>query len=165
LSVNKASKGFIPATQWISAILPVLEQGHNLKMPLSGLSMYPLLTGGRDEVLIATVAGKRLKRGDIVLYARPDGTHILHRIHHIKNNMYYMLGDAQTWIEGPIKEEAVLAVAIAVQRKGKTILCSHYGYRFISGLWLFLRPVRPVMLRAIRYCLLIFKVFGIKPKR
>lgn len=147
---EELSGGVIPAVQWSSAILPILDDGQNLKIPIKGLSMYPLLVGGRDEVLITTVLGKKLKRGDIVLYVREDGTHVLHRIHHLKNKKYYMLGDAQTWIEGPIKEEDVLAVATSVIRKGKMISCSQYGYRIIAGLWLLMRPLRPQLLRIVR---------------
>ena len=146
---NELSK-VISAIQWSAAILPILAEGRNLKLPLSGLSMSPLLVGGRDEVLITSALEKRLRRGDIVLYVRKDGTHVLHRIHHVKNNQYYMLGDAHTWIEGPIQEEDVLAVATAVIRKGKMIVCRQYSYRIISGLWLLMRPLRPLILRIVR---------------
>ena len=151
MSVNKLSHGHIPAAQWSSAIMPILAEGHTLKLPFAGLSMYPLLVGGRDEVIIAAASGKHLKRGDIVLYRRKDGTHVLHRIHHIKNTMYYMVGDAQTWIEGPIKEEEVLAVVTEIIRKEKTILCSECGYRFISELWLIVRPIRPQIMKTVSH--------------
>ena len=151
MSVNKLSPGFIPAAQWSSAIMPVLAAGHTLKLPFAGLSMYPLLAGGRDEVIIAAASGRHLKRGDIVLYKRKDGTHVLHRIHHVKNSMYYMLGDAQTWIEGPVREEDVLAVVTELIRKGKTILCSKSGYRFISELWLLMRPMRPQIMKIVAH--------------
>lgn len=140
----------IPATEWSSAILPILNEGHNLKIPLSGLSMYPLLAGGRDEAVLSTVQGKKLKRGDIVLYVREDGTHVLHRVYHIKNNAFFMLGDAHTWIEGPIKKEDILAVAVSVIRKDKTISCKRFDYRMVSALWLLVRPLRPLIMRAAR---------------
>lgn len=138
--------GFIPAAQWSSVILPILNEGHNLKIPLAGLSMFPLIKGGRDEAVISSISEKKLKRGDIVLYVRENKTHVLHRVHHIKNDEFYMLGDGQTCIEGPIKREKVLAVAVAIIRKGKTISCSRLDFRIISALWLLLRPVRLVFL-------------------
>lgn len=140
-------ENFIPATQWSAAILPILDEGNNLKIPLSGRSMFPLLSGGRDEAIISTVKEKKLKRGHIVLYARDDGTHVLHRIHHIKNGDFFMLGDAHTFVEGPIKKENVLAIAVAVVRKGKMISCSRYDFRIVSALWMFVRPMRAVILR------------------
>ena len=151
MSGKELTKKIIPAVQWSSAILPILDEGHNLRIPLSGRSMFPLLKGGRDDAVISTVHGKTLKRGDIVLYVQEDGTHVLHRIHHIKNDDFFMLGDAHTSIEGPIKNEKILAVAVAVIRKDKTISCSRYDYRIASALWLLVRPLRPkVMHVAIR---------------
>lgn len=138
---------FIPAIQWSSAILPVLNEGHTLKIPLSGLSMFPLIKGGRDEAVLSSTKGKKLKCGDIVLYAREDGTHVLHRIHHLKNDDFFMLGDAHTSIEGPIKRKYVLAVAEAIIRKGKEISCNRVDFRIISTIWLIVRPVRPVIMR------------------
>ncbi|EQB21630.1 hypothetical protein UNSWDHB_1043 [Dehalobacter sp. UNSWDHB] len=151
MSGKELSDGFIPAYQWSSAILPVLNEGHALKLHFDGLSMYPLLVGGRDDVLIEAVSGKRLKRGDIVLYIRKDGMHVLHRIHHVEVSGYYMLGDAQTWIEGPIDEDDVRAVVTTIIRKGKSIECSALAYRWISELWLFMRSVRPQIIKIIHW--------------
>lgn len=151
MSGEKLKKSFVPAIEWSNAILPLLEEGHNLRLPLKGESMCPILRGGRDEAVISSAMNRKLRRGDIVLYTREDGTHILHRIHHVRKNSYYMLGDAHTLIEGPVDRKNVLAVASAVIRKGKTISCSRYDYRILSGLWLLVRPIRPVILRIGRY--------------
>lgn len=111
--------------------------------------MYPLIAGDRDEVVIAGVSGHALRRGDIVLYLRKDGTHVLHRIHHIKNGEFYLVGDAQSEIEGPVKREQVIAYAEALVRKSRTIPCGGAGYRTLSGAWLFLRPFRPLILKTV----------------
>ncbi|AHF11392.1 hypothetical protein [Dehalobacter restrictus] len=51
-----------------------------------------------------------------------------------------MLGDAQTWIKGPIEKENVLADVTTIMRKGKSIECRNHGYQFIVELWLLLHP-------------------------
>ena len=101
--------------EWSSAILPILKEGHELKLPLSGRSMHPL-SGGRDEVVIKSIDNMKLKRGilsciaaTMVLCFAPYPSY--------KNYSYYMLGDAQTWIEGPIDGTQVLAVAVYIIRK------------------------------------------------
>lgn len=160
MSKNESSSKFISAVQWSSAILPFLDEGHTLNLPFCGFSMYPLLVGGRDQVLIESVSKRKPKRGDIVLYRREDGTHVLHRIHHIRHNTYFMLGDAQNWIEGPLEEKDILAVVSKIIRKGKTIECSRFDYRIITGLWLFLRPVRPLLLRTVLRKSIVMKVMN-----
>lgn len=133
----------ISASEWVQAILPVISKGYSMKIPLMGMSMYPLLVGERDEAVISSVASKKPIRGDIVLYSRNDGTHVLHRVYRFKGTDYYMLGDSQTWVEGPIKEESILAVATEIIRKGKSISCNHLFYRFVVQIWLLVRPFRP----------------------
>ena len=90
MSGKKLNQDFIPAVEWSSAILPILKEGHELKLLLSGRSMHPLLLGGRDEVVIKLIDNMKLKRGDIVLYCRPC-THVC-TISSYKNYSYYMLG-------------------------------------------------------------------------
>lgn len=148
---------YISAVAWSSVLLPILSEGHYLKIPLSGTSMYPLLLGGRDDAIISSISGKKLKRGDIVMYVREDKTHVLHRIHHVKGTDCFMLGDSQTWIEGPIKEAAVLAIADQIIRKGRVISCNRLFYRFAVELWLLARPLRPSLLIFIKKSLIIFK--------
>ena len=39
-----------------------------------GYSMYPLIVPGRDEVFVERVSPESLRRGDVVLYRRRDGS-------------------------------------------------------------------------------------------
>lgn len=140
----------VPPSRWATEILPILNEGYRLKIPFTGLSMYPFLAGRRDQAVIAAVS-RKLKRGDIVLFVRDDGTHIMHRIHHVKGNTYYMLGDAQTAVEGPVQADRILALITAVSRKNKMIPCSRIDFKVFSHIWLFLRPFRPLMIRMYRW--------------
>ena len=137
----------IPAALWAPAVMPLLLEGHQLRIPLSGMSMYPFIVGGRDEVLLTSVSKKKPKRGDIVLYARSTGKHVLHRIHHIRSEGFYMLGDSSSEIEGPISPKDVLAVTETIIRKGKQIHCRNLVYRIISEIWLLLRLLRPMIIK------------------
>lgn len=148
---SKLDDVYIPASEWVAIMLPLLEEGHELRISPLGTSMLPFILGGRDEVVLSSCFGVRLKRGDVVLYSRDDGTHVLHRIHHIKDDKFYMLGDYQTWIEGAINNQHVVAVARAFIRKGKHISCDNPFYKTVTGLWLFLRPIRPLLLRIYRF--------------
>lgn len=154
---ERITESIIPATEWMAAIKPLLDDGLTLKISPSGLSMYPFLVGGRDEVLLRSAETKKLRRGDITLYSREDGLHVLHRIHHIKNNEYYMLGDAQTGIEGPIARKNVHAVAEAVIWKNNQIGCDDILLSFLVNIWLLLRPVRPIIIRTRSTLTKIFK--------
>lgn len=139
---NEIEEPGIAATDWMLALLPLLEEGHELRITPQGGSMAPFLVGGRDEAILVTTTGKKLKRRDIVLYALPDGIHVLHRVHHVSKCGIYTLGDFQTEVEGPYEQSQMLAVTKAIVRKGKTISCDSRAYNLLSELWLRMRYLR-----------------------
>ena len=106
--------------------------------------MYPLFVPGRDYAIITHIEPDKLKKGDVVLYRRHDNTGILvlHRICRIDKNGFYMVGDNQSEIEGPLEKECIHGKLNAVERNGRTFSVNNIIYRFISYVWLLLRPVR-----------------------
>lgn len=138
----------ITADEWIPVMLELVNEGKLFKLSPKGISMYPLLVGRRDSVKLKKIEFP-LKRGDICLYRRDNGTYVLHRIYKVdyKKREYYMVGDYQRKIEGPLREEQMLAVAVYIIRKDREVSCNNKHYKFWSSLWLILRPVRPIILK------------------
>lgn len=123
----------------------LLSQGHTIKIKPQGTSMYPLFHPGRDEACIEQVPFSSVKRGDVILYRRDNSILVLHRIWKVKDNSLYMIGDNQTQIEGPLRADQLRGKLVGVVRNGHFIDIKNPLYRFLSGLWLFMRPVRPVV--------------------
>ena len=57
-------------------------------VPIRGTSMWPLLKEGKSRVQVEAKEGKQVRKGDIVLYRRKDGTLVLHRIIKSKVDSY-----------------------------------------------------------------------------
>lgn len=132
----------------ISSSFPIdieqlLTDGKTIKIKPQGYSMYPLFVPGRDEAYIERTDFSSLKRGDVILYRRDKSILVLHRIWKITDNSFYMVGDNQTEIEGPLRADQVRGKLIGFVRNGKFVTVNNPFYRFLSGLWLFLRPLRP----------------------
>ena len=123
----------------------LLEQGQSIQIQPQGYSMYPLFVPGRDAAVIekAEIAG--LKRGDVVLYRRESGKLVLHRVYKVRKDGFYMVGDNQSEVEGPLQASQIKGILTGFVRKGKHTSARNPVYRLASGLWLFLRPVRPVL--------------------
>ena len=120
----------------------LLKDGYTIQIQPQGYSMYPMFVPGRDEAVIAPVEGNKLRRGQVVLYRRKNRLLVLHRIWKVRPEGLYMVGDNQTEIEGPLHKEQVLGVLEAFVRKGRKISVRHPVYRFSSGIWLRMRPMR-----------------------
>jgi len=126
----------------------LLEQGNTIQIHTQGYSMYPMFVPGRDEAVIKQAVPTELKRGDVVLYRRKSGILVLHRIWKCRQDGFYMVGDNQTEIEGPLEESQIKGILLAFIRKGKYIETTQPFYRLASRLWLFLRPFRPPIMKA-----------------
>ena len=109
--------------------------------------MYPLFHPGLDEAVIEAYPIHLLRRGDIILYRREQGILVLHRICRITSDGFYLVGDNQTEIEGPLRPDQIRGKLTGVVRNGKSFSVSHPVYRILSSLWLFLRPIRPFFWR------------------
>lgn len=121
----------------------LLASGTTIKIKPQGYSMYPLFVPGRDEACIECADFSSLKRGDVILYRRDKSILVLHRIWKITGDSFYMVGDNQTEIEGPLRADQVRGKLTGFVRNGKFVDVKNPIYRFLSGLWLFLRPMRP----------------------
>lgn len=121
----------------------LLIEGNIIQLHPQGYSMYPMFVPGRDEAIIAPVSDpSELKRGDVVLYRRDGGILVLHRICKVNKSGFYLVGDNQTEVEGPLRPEQIKGILMAFIRKGKEISANNRMYRLASRAWLLLLPVR-----------------------
>ena len=119
-----------------------------LPVQVSGNSMFPFLTHGRDTVYLSRLT-RPARRGDILLYRRDSGAYVLHRVLKVEEGSLTMLGDGQLAPEPGIRPEQVLAVTERVIRRGKDLSASDPGWRAYTALWLALHPVRRWILAAV----------------
>ncbi len=132
----------IDTKAFLGTLCELAEKGETVSTVVSGGSMLPFLAGNRDYVFLQKPQQK-LKKGDIVLFTRENGDYVLHRIRHIKPDGYYLIGDRQTALEGPVTEGRIRCVAVKARRKGKIITQESFCWKFFSTFWLhtvFLRP-------------------------
>lgn len=134
----------VDTREYLSAMENLIVQGETVSIPVSGFSMNPFLADKRDAVLVKRPE-RDLKRGDIVLYKRRNGQYILHRIWRVKREGYFMVGDAQTGIEGPIKHDQIIGLVEKIRRKGKWIDETDFLWKFFEKIWIRILPLRPVL--------------------
>ena len=136
----------VDTREYVSALRELTEEGHQVSMIVSGVSMNPFLGHLRDKIYFSK-PDRPLRRGDMVFYQRINGQFVMHRIWKVKPDGYYIVGDAQTQIEGPIRPEQIFARITKVERKGKILTDGDFWWDFFAGTWLTLRPFRGVILR------------------
>lgn len=145
-------------------VMPLIEEILKAKGEVSftpsGTSMLPLLRHQRDKVVLKSPDGK-LKKYDVPLYRRKDGSFVLHRVIDIRPDGYVMCGDNQTAKEFFIKDESIIAVMSSFYRNNKYIDCGSFAYRAYSRIWVFSLPCRKLFRKLRALCVKIRrKLFG-----
>ena len=130
---------------YIDTLRELTDAGKEVSLIVAGSSMAPFLVHHRDTIYFCK-PDSSLKKGDMVFYQRTDGQYVMHRIYKIKGKEFYMVGDAQTEIEGPLNEKQIFARVTKVRRKGKLIQPGDFWWWFFAKVWLNLVPVRPLII-------------------
>ena len=131
---------------YVSMLRDLVNEGKECRLLISGSSMAPFLVHERDSIIFSK-PDRELRRGDMVFYQRDNGQFVMHRILHVKPEGLYIIGDAQTEVEGPVKPEQVFARVTKVNRKGKWVGPGNFWWWFFSTVWLRLFPVRRLILK------------------
>ncbi|MBQ7433261.1 MAG: S24/S26 family peptidase [Lachnospiraceae bacterium] len=144
--MTECNKRTINANTYISTLRQIVENGQEVSLKISGSSMMPFLIHERDMILFGPVKGE-LKKGDMVFFQRQEGQFVMHRICKITPEGYYIVGDAQVVIEGPIKREQIFAKVNRARRKGKWIDENDFWWKFFEKVWIRIIPLRHVIMR------------------
>ncbi len=139
----------IDTVEYVSALRELTEAGREVSMRIAGSSMSPFLIHNRDTITFRK-PDRPLRAGDMVFYQRRSGQFVMHRICRIRPEGLYIVGDAQTEIEGPVCPDQVFAVITRVHRKGRWIGPEDFWWRFFAGPWRWLLPLRPLLTRLYR---------------
>ena len=117
----------------LSEMLPLMEEMLNQNGEVTfipeGISMLPVIVGGKDSVTIKKPV-KRLKKFDACLYVRKSGGFVLHRVIEVLPDSYVMSGDNQYVLEKGITDEQIIGLVVSVNKNGKEIYCERKAYKF-----------------------------------
>ncbi len=120
--------------------LEELESEGFLVIPIKGISMQPLLYTWSSHVLIRRLES-RPKKNDVVLYVRPDGTQVLHRLLGYDGDTCLIRGDNTFAIER-VPLYAVKGVMETVWRGKREIHTTDFLYRLYVWFWNLIYPLR-----------------------
>lgn len=137
----------VDTKEYLDVICQLLTEGHKeVPVTVAGSSMTPFLHHGDTVYLNPRVQPP--KKGDIVLYTRPGGQYILHRVVKVNpDGSFIMLGDIQTERERIESVESIHGVAVKALHQGKVLTPRSFRWRFFERIWLHMVPLRPAAMR------------------
>ena len=129
--------------EYLSLTLSLLHEGHsNVPVTVSGTSMVPFLRPG--DTVYLNLPERPYRVGDVVLFTRPGGSYVLHRIVGKKDGCFMLLGDGQITQE-PVPFSHVHAVMTSARVRDRIVTPRHPRWLFYSTLWRWMIPLRPLI--------------------
>lgn len=139
----------VDTQEYMTVLKELVENGNQVSLLISGSSMSPFLIHHRD-IIYFQKPDRKLNAGDMVFYRRGSGQYVMHRIVKIRPEGYYMVGDAQTEIEGPLDRAQIFGLVTAVKRNGRMLRPGDFWWEFFARIWLRIIPLRGLINRIYR---------------
>lgn len=117
-----------------------IESGKNVRLAVTGNSMFPLLRGDRDTVVLSKPLN--ISKYDVVLYRRQNGQYILHRVISVKDDELVIAGDAETTKEYPVYKADCIGKMVSFEHRERLFYTNDFLYIVYSRLWLCVFPLR-----------------------
>ena len=129
----------------------LLRETGSLHFQARGRSMQPFIRAG-DDVLIRAASGRRLARGDVVLFDAGGGSARLHRlVRRVPDGRWIARGDGLWHADPPVAPEAILGIAVWSERGGRRRALDR-GVVWLAGqAWLLMHPARHAAARIVRF--------------
>lgn len=131
----------IDTQAYLNTVCQMLIQGQTLvPVPVAGTSMCPFLHHG--DTVYLELPGDSPAVGDILLFRRPSGAYVLHRVVKLETDgRIWMLGDSQL-VREAIFSDWIRGKVVKVRRKGEIMGPEHRIWRLFQRPWVWLIPVR-----------------------
>lgn len=143
-------KKLVSAQDMFPVLLELLDKERQASFRVTGMSMWPFICHGRDQVILEACSGEQIKKGDIVLVSVCGKKYLLHRITRILPEGLETTGDGNCFRDGIFPRSFVKARVAYIIRKEKKIDCSSRCWRCIFQCWMLLFPIRKQLLYALR---------------
>ena len=125
----------IPNNLFFAWVEKEIAEGRSVQFRLKGVSMYPLIREGKDEVLLSPCSHTDLNPMDVILF-KYNGRHLLHRIIRTDGHFLYIQGDGSVIAkEKCLYTDVVGKVEAVIRPSGKRISINNWRWQLPSFIW------------------------------
>lgn len=140
-------KRWITSEDLFGAVAEQLAQNRQASFTVTGMSMWPFLCHGRDQVILAAVAPDDIRKGDILLLRINPNRYLLHRVTKRTAEGIETTGDGNCFRDGFFPYSCVIGRAVTLMRAGQRIDCGAWQWKLAFRCWMLLFPVRKPLMR------------------
>ncbi len=127
-------------------VAEVVASGHRVEIVGKGNSMFPLIRGETDKIVLRKTDSRSIEKGNLLLVKLANGNYVLHRVKKHDTHTVILQGDANLRSVETCRREDVIAEAVEVIRDGKRITKGSFVWKLFGLLSLQPYRIRRVVL-------------------
>lgn len=118
----------------------VVAAGYVAEKRAKGVSMFPAMHG-RTLLRVTQCDTQALRRGDVIVFSRSDGSMVAHRIVSVDDNCFTTRGDSNLFVDMPVCQQDIIGKVVAASIFGRFVRCDALPMRCYGCVVLAMSPV------------------------
>ncbi|MGI6572876.1 MAG: hypothetical protein ACOX19_05585 [Fermentimonas sp.] len=127
-------------------VAEVVTLGHRVEIVGKGNSMFPLIRGDIDKIVLKKTDSRSIEKGNLLLVKLANDNYVLHRVKRYDTHTVTLQGDANLRGVETCRREDVIAEAVEVIRGTKRIIKGNFAWKLFHLLSLQPYGIRRVVL-------------------
>ena len=142
--MSRVTRTAVSNSELFHEVAEMVASGHRVEIVGKGNSMFPLIRGGIDKIVLQKTDDGSIAKGNLLLVKLPAGNHVLHRVKKYDNCTITLQGDGNLRVVETCRMEDTIAEAVEVIRGKKRIVKGSFEWKLFR-----LLSVQPYMIRRV----------------
>ncbi|MDI9605152.1 MAG: hypothetical protein QM305_07510 [Bacteroidota bacterium] len=127
-------------------VAEMVSTGHRVEIVGKGNSMFPLIRGGIDKIVLRKTDNRSIEKGNLLLVKLANDNYVLHRVKKHDTHTVTLQGDGNLRGVETCRREDVIAEAVEVIRGNKRVTKGNFEWKLFHLLSLQPYGIRRVVL-------------------
>jgi len=142
--MSKVIRTAVSNRELFQEVAEMVASGHRVEIVGKGNSMFPLIRGGLDKIVLRKTDYFSLEKGNLLLVKLSNANYVLHRVKKYNISTVTLQGDGNLRVVETCNVEDIIAEAVEVIRGKKRIVKGSFAWKLFR-----LLSVQPYMIRRV----------------
>ncbi|MGI5850081.1 MAG: hypothetical protein ACOX8Q_08490 [Christensenellales bacterium] len=142
--MSKVIRTAVSNRELFQEVAEMVASGHRVEIVGKGNSMFPLIRGGLDKIVLRKTDDFSLEKGNLLLVKLSNANYVLHRVKKYNISTVTLQGDGNLRVVETCNVEDIIAEAVEVIRGKKRIVKGSFAWKLFC-----LLSVQPYMIRRV----------------
>jgi hypothetical protein len=142
--MSKVIRTAVSNRELFQEVAEMVASGHRVEIVGKGNSMFPLIRGGLDKIVLRKTDDFSLEKGNLLLVKLSNANYVLHRVKKYNISTVTLQGDGNLRVVETCNVEDIIAEAVEVIRGKKRIVKGSFAWKLFR-----LLSVQPYMIRRV----------------